>query len=441
MLAAIPREAAMPFRSRATIERRRDRRLQELIHYAYASVPQYHDLMNELGLQPDDIRTPEDLAKLPPITDEAMCDDPRRFVSNRVDLARCDLFRSGGTTGVEKQVYYDRLSLLMNVAYSERQERVFRHFTSSRFRQRQLIINTQGAVTNKIRGLYRRRLRLLAPIGPQRERIEIRVPFGEQIEALNRIRPEMLYGYGGFIGEFLARVHRESIPIHRPKLVVMGGEMLRADHRRLIEEEMGIPVVMTYQSTESLKIGFECEHRQGYHLHEDLCIVRLLDEGGSPTPDGEVGHVHITNLINRATLLINFDQSDRGRIIREPCACGRTLRRLELIEARQWPMLRTFDGRIVHYADISRMLKEDTTIDRVQVIVDRPDLWTVVYVCPSEALPEEWRRRMLQAIEGPLAGPGIQIRLEQRDAPERTEGGKWSPVLIRCWGEAPYETR
>ncbi len=438
MLAALPREARFPFRPRAEIEARRDARLRETIRLACRAVPYYRERMAALGLTPEEFRSIDDLARLPVTPIDDLRDAPREFLSARVNPDRCQLLRSGGTTGNEKWVWHDPASLLMNVAFSERQEFVIARFVGHRLRQRQLVINSTSSVSSTVRAAYRRRLALLRPLGPRRVRTGIMEPFMDQVAALNRLRPEVLITNGLFIGDFYERLQRAGLAPHRPRVIVAGAETLPADQRRRIEHDFGIPVIMTYQSTESLKIGFECEYRRGYHLHEDLCVVRLLDADGRPVPPGAVGRIHITNLVNRATVLLNFDQGDTGRFLDEPCPCGRTLRRLELVGSRQWPLLRALDGRTLHGADVIRPVKEHTAVTRVQILVERPDLWRVLYTDPRNETTAAWRRDTARRLERAVAGPGITVRLEQRDQLETTPAGKHSPVLIRCPQLPPY---
>ena len=80
-----------------------------------------------------------------------------------------------------------------------------------------------------------------------------------------------------------------------------------------------------YNAAEAFKIGFYCEQRTGFHLHEDLCHVRIAGADGATAGPGEVGRIVISNLVNRASVLLNYPIGDLGAIAAEPCPCGRTL--------------------------------------------------------------------------------------------------------------------
>jgi phenylacetate-CoA ligase len=73
---------------------------------------------------------------------------------------------------------------------------------------------------------------------------------------------------------------------------------------------MGVPVLSRYNAGESLKIGYTCEQRDGFHLHDDLCVVEAVGPDGAAVPEEERGAVVISNLVNRGTVLLRYDLGD-----------------------------------------------------------------------------------------------------------------------------------
>jgi phenylacetate-CoA ligase len=92
----------------------------------------------------------------------------------------------------------------------------------------------------------------------------------------------------------------------------------------MITEQFGIPLIALYNAVESFKIGFMCEEGKDYHLHEDLCHVKIVDKSGKTVADDEQGEVIISNLVNRATVLLNYRLGDFASRTSRTCACGRT---------------------------------------------------------------------------------------------------------------------
>lgn len=94
---------------------------------------------------------------------------------------------------------------------------------------------------------------------------------------------------------------------------------------RLIEQDMGIPVFSFYLSVEAPRIPFHCEQRRGHHIFADHVAARVVDEKGNSLPPGVPGEIVISNLTNRAPVLLNYRQGDTVTLGGEPCPCGRSL--------------------------------------------------------------------------------------------------------------------
>jgi phenylacetate-CoA ligase len=93
-----PAQARLPFRSRAVIERQQRSRLTQTVSHAYRHVPHYREAMARLGLDPGDISTAGDLARLPMIQRVDVQRDPERFVSTARPIESHVPLQSGGST-------------------------------------------------------------------------------------------------------------------------------------------------------------------------------------------------------------------------------------------------------------------------------------------------------------------------------------------------------
>ena len=118
LIAAFPQQYQIPFWTRARIERLRNQNLQKTLQFAYAFIPFYRNLINDAGVNVDSIKTPEDLRYLPIVTGNDVARAPLGFIPKRVDPQRYCLLKSSGTTNIKKNIYHDRESLLMNIAFS-----------------------------------------------------------------------------------------------------------------------------------------------------------------------------------------------------------------------------------------------------------------------------------------------------------------------------------
>ena len=116
--------------------------------------------------------------------------------------------------------------------------------------------------------------------------------------------------------------------------MTQGGDHLPPSARRYLCDTLGIPVVSLYGSREAPQIGFQCERQDHLHLNVDLYPVRIVDADGAGVGDGERGDVVVSNLVDRATVLLNYRLGDVAATRPGSCACGRSLPLLSLLEGR-----------------------------------------------------------------------------------------------------------
>ena len=124
------------------------------------------------------------------------------------------------------------------------------------------------------------------------------------------------------------------------------GEMLYPFQRRQIEADLGARVIETYGCNETGTVAYECPEGSLHVFAEqvELEIVR----NGEPVPPGEMGDILLTCYGNRAMPLVRYRVEDRGRLLPEPCACGRPHPVLADIQGRSGDLLLTASGRRVH---------------------------------------------------------------------------------------------
>jgi phenylacetate-CoA ligase len=204
--------------------------------------------------------------------------------------------------------------------------------------------------------------------------------------------------------------------------VTFSSDALAPLERRIIEEDLGVPVFGVYSSTEAFAMAFECEIRDGYHVHEDVSHVRIADSQGRSVDRGVPGSIIVSNLVNRGTVLLNYRQGDLGEAIEGPCPCGRPLPRIRLLAGRDMLFIERAEGHPVHQFKLFRAL-QDVGLYRWQVIQTALQRFTVrvISLPGQERLPLEARIR--EVMTG-LIGGGLEITIEYPSELERTPTGK-----------------
>jgi len=126
------------------------------------------------------------------------------------------------------------------------------------------------------------------------------------------------------------------------KKAYLGAEPYSENTRKKIEKMFDIDIYNSYGMSElnGPGVGFECVHKCGMHIWEDCYILEVIDpDTGENLKEGEQGEMVFTPLRRQATPLLRYRSRDLTSIIPEPCACGRTGRRIARITGRSDDML------------------------------------------------------------------------------------------------------
>jgi phenylacetate-CoA ligase len=127
VLALVRGQRSIPYAPRAYVERLRDARVRRLVRYAARTAPFYREAFARLGLDPREIRTASDLARLPLVQKDDLRRDPEAFVSTSRTGRKAIPFETSGSTGSRVRIFHDCRSLLANIAYGERERAVVAH--------------------------------------------------------------------------------------------------------------------------------------------------------------------------------------------------------------------------------------------------------------------------------------------------------------------------
>ncbi|RPI92173.1 MAG: phenylacetate--CoA ligase [Spirochaetales bacterium] len=157
---------------------------------------------------------------------------------------------------------------------------------------------------------------------------------------------------------------------------IFGAEPWTEQMRTEIETRMGIEAFDIYGLSEVIGPGVSCEcsAKSGLHVFEDHFYVEIIDpESGEALPEGQKGEIVYTSLTKEACPVIRYRSRDITRLYRTPCSCGRTLVKMEKVTGRSDDML-IIRGVNVFPSQIEAVLMEvEGTEPHYQIIVDRKD--------------------------------------------------------------------
>jgi phenylacetate-CoA ligase len=342
-------------------------KLRKLVLHAYKHVPFYRDRMREMGIVPDDIRSLDDLSKLPFLTK----DDVRKhlyfsIMSDNHDKAEILKVTTSGSTGEPFVCFVDRAQLEFRWAATLRSM----EWTGWRFGDRQLRLWHQTIGMSKTQVV-----REFADAMLSRRKFIPAYEMSDEtlrkfIAAIEEFEPVLLDGYAESFN-FLAKYLQEHGGMKiRPKGIISSAQTLPEGSRKAIEEAFGCKVFDKYGSREFSGIAYECEAHVGHHVVGEGYIVEVLKDG-QPAAPGEIGEVVITDLNNYCLPFIRYRIGDLAEALdsNETCACGRGLPRIGKIEGRVQSIIIGSRGQYVPGTFFAHLLKDyDHSIRQFQIV-------------------------------------------------------------------------
>lgn len=402
------------------------KRLQNVVERVYATVKPYRKKMDEAGVKPSDIKSLDDLRRLPFTTKDDLRDN-YPFGMFAVPLERIvRVHASSGTTGKPTVVGYTKRDI------DTWAELMARTLTCAGVHRGDIVHNAYGygLFTGGL-GFHYGAERLGATVipisgGNTKRQIMIMRDFGSTVLTCTP-------SYALNIAEVIKDSGIEPSEL-RLRVGIFGAEPWSDKMRGEIEKKLGIDAIDIYGLSEIIGPGVsvECvEKKEGLHIFEDHFIPEIIDpETGEVLPHGESGELVFTTLTKEAFPVIRYRTRDITRLITEPCICGRTLYRMEKVTGRTDDML-IIRGVNVFPSQIEHVLMSIEGVEpHYQIIVDREGALDVmeVLVEVSEQLfsdeiktLESFAKRIEQELKEALA-VSCKVRLVEPRTIQRSEG-------------------
>ncbi|HEX8515961.1 MAG TPA: AMP-binding protein [Bacteroidia bacterium] len=313
-------------------------RLPELFQYINKHSKFYSELFREHKINVADIRTIEDLQKIPVTTKDDIQERNDDFIcvpQNKI----IDYITTSGTLG-DPVLFPMTDKDLDRLAYNE----------SVSF---QCADSTSDDIFQLMTTLDKRFMAGLAyflgirKLGAGVVRVGGGIP-ELQWDTIKRINPTAFVTVPSFLLKLIEYAEANGIDYRNTSITkaICIGEALRNQDFSLttlgqkIKDKWDIKLYSTYASTEMSAAFTECSAGKGGHHHPELVIVEFLDEDNKPVAEGEPGEVTITTLGVEGMPLIRFKTGDLCSHYTEPCSCGRKTIRLGPIVGRRKQMIK-----------------------------------------------------------------------------------------------------
>lgn len=320
---------------RAELEALQLERLRWSVVHCYENVPLYKERFDELGLDPYHIESLDDLKKYPFVVKQDMR-DAYPFGLFAVDQSKVKrLHASSGTTGQATVVGYTQndltnwgncfargIAMLGGGAHSTIQVSYgYGLFT--------------GGLGAHMGGEAAGCMVVPSSTGNTKRQIQLMRDFKTDILCATP-------SYALLIADTAIEMGYNPAKDFQLSGAILGAEPASEAMRQEIREKLGVQYCDVYGLSEIMGPGvaMECSESHGLHVAEDQFLIEIVDpETLEPVPDGQLGELVITTLTRECSPLIRYRTRDLTRIISEPCACGRTHRKIDRIVGRTDDML------------------------------------------------------------------------------------------------------
>lgn len=388
-------------------------KLKAIITHAYRYVPYYHQLFNSAKIKPDDIKSQDDLKKIPVTTKLDLQRNYSNFIMKGIDITRQLSVFTSGSTGIP-------LKIVMNprdAAYMWTSD-VY-PFLECGVSLRDKFASIYGGGESIItRGMHPvisgKFIETIIPVYNRQERI---------INALRQINPDVITTFPSV----LLLLSNYDVSDINPRLIFTNGETLTQHCRNLVKSTFGLEVHNMYGSMEFDRLAFECDAHCGLHMITDYAFIEFVDENGESVDSGEPGELVITGLANRVMPLIRYKLGDIGIPSDEKCSCGRA-----------WPLIKSIQGRTDDYITLpsgKRISLRYLAMPVYEEIIES----NVFSISQYQIIQEKRHRIVFKVVKGKKFDSQILLRIKRNLEEFFTRENEDMEICMQLVDEIPTE--
>ncbi|MBQ4244130.1 MAG: phenylacetate--CoA ligase [Clostridia bacterium] len=394
------------------------------VKYVYGNVPYYRNLMEKKGVTPDDIKSVDDIKKLPFLSKDDLREAyPYGLLGTDLkNIVR--IHSTSGTTGKRVVAFYTQHDIDLwedccaraIVAAGGSDEDICQ------------VCYGYGLFTggSGLHGGSHKVGCMTLPMssGNTDRQIQFMMDLGSTIICCTP-------SYAAYIGETLAEKGYKPSD-NKLKAGIFGAEPWTEEMRQEIEKSLGIKAYDIYGLTETSGPGvaFECEEQTGMHINEDHFYAEIIDpDTGEVLPEGSKGELVFTSLDKEGFPLLRYRTKDICILSREKCSCGRTFVKMTKPLGRSDDMM-IIRGVNVFPSQIETVLLKEGYTPNYQIVVDRvnnTDTFDIYVECPAELFSDkvsemQTHEKNLNTAMRSMLGIGPKIHLVAPKTIERSEG-------------------
>jgi phenylacetate-CoA ligase len=396
-----------------------EKKLRAIIKYAYSNILFYNRRFKAANVRPNDIQTVEDLVKIP-ITSRAELKTgfrTRDVLRPNLDLSKCNLSRTAGTSGNPLTIVYDGMAEDFQKAVA------VRSFLESggRFRDKWAIITIPHRM--HLKNQWFQRLGFLSPIY-----LSVFDSVEKNISLLQKIQPNVIGAYPSYMRLLAKGIRENNVKDINPRMIITSAETLSQEAREYINSTFNLELSDQFGCAEIGRSAWECEEHVGYHMDVDALVLEFV-RNGEPVGSGERGRLLYTCLFNYAMPLIRYDVGDICVPTDELCPCGRGLPLIEKVEGRSDDFVTATDGTVLSPTLLLIVMKEIPGIAQYRLVQETRSRFKVMLV-----RDQDFTERTLNQVENGIkevVGNDALVEVQIVDEIPKDKAGKIRAIISK----------
>jgi phenylacetate-CoA ligase len=311
------------FLSKEQLQNFQLKKMRQIVNYAWNNIDGYRDIWQKNKFHPDQIKSLEDIKRIPFVTKEILRENLDRFTNKNIKSLQ--YATTGGSTGIPFGFYQQAKNRMIEMAFIH--DMWSRHYKDISLKTKSVILRG-----SKVEGIYQidERGLILSSYDINLKNVK------KYIELIEEYRYPIFQAYASAIS-LMAKIMKENdLTInHKFKLITIGSEPLYDFQKMLIQGIFHTKLSHWYGHTEKTVLAGNCEKFEKFHVYPQYGITEIIKSDGDSAGVGEVGEIVGTSFWNYATPFIRYRTMDFAEAGECSCKeCGRKYQLLNNIEGR-----------------------------------------------------------------------------------------------------------
>ena len=317
--------------------------LKEIVAHSWRNIPGYKKLWEKGNFHPDQLKSLEDIKRIPFVTKEMLRDNLEEFSYNR--LSGIHKITTGGSTGIPFAFYQQRRNGIIELAFmhelwSRFYPEINYHIDATILRGKKI---SKPAEYDPLNGL------ILSSFDLTPENVK------QYVTAIEKYKTPILRAYPSSLHVFTSLVKSLGLKInHQFKVIMLGSETLYDFQKNQIKEVFNAPIVNWYGHGEKTVLAGYCEHNDRYHAFPLYGVTEIIDSNDNEVHQGEIGEIVGTSFWNYATPFIRYRSKDYAKKGAASCShCGRNHLIIEEIQGREHEFIVDKNKKLIALTGVS----------------------------------------------------------------------------------------